>query len=157
MDTRLAQLFALVFLCVTATLASMREIRVNLVDSAGAAITDATISAASGKSEAKPCPKDDTAFVCTIADSGGARFEITAKGFKPLKVEYAEQEITCCEYVFVLQTEAARENVFTKLASEFGGTKQKRSSPEANQPALLQRPTLRRATEKSNIFLSAWR
>ncbi len=113
MTLRLAHLSALVFLCIVAVSAQTREIRINLVDPAGAAITSASVTAASGKSELKPCVKDDDAFVCTVADSGGVRFEITAKGFKPLKVEYAEQDVTCCEYVFVLQIETVREDVVT--------------------------------------------
>jgi len=103
MKNRFSQLFALVFLCITPALAQTREIRINLVDPAGKVITDASVSAASGMLDAKPCPKADDAFVCTVADSGGVRFDITAKDFKPLKMDYAAQDITCCEYVFVLQ------------------------------------------------------
>src|SRR5688572_3140344 len=98
----LAHLFALAFLCVTIG-AQTREIRINLVDPAGGAIVNANVRAASGKSELKRCPKDDDAFVCTVGDSGGVRFDIMAMGFKPLKIEYAEPDITCCEYVYVLQ------------------------------------------------------
>ncbi|MEQ1764633.1 MAG: hypothetical protein ABL984_16000 [Pyrinomonadaceae bacterium] len=119
MKIRLAHMFAFVFLGVIATSAQTREVRINLVDPAGAAVVDARVRAASGKSELKLCSKDDDAFVCTVADSGGVRFDITAKGFKPLKVEYAEKDITCCEYVFVLQIEPVRENVVTVMRSGF--------------------------------------
>lgn len=97
-------LLLLVFAASMAT-AQTREIRINLVDPAGAAVTDASVQAASAKAELKPCAIDDHAFICTVADSGGVRFEIAAKGFKPLKLEYAEKDVTCCEYVFVLQIE----------------------------------------------------
>ena len=105
MKIRFAHLFVLVFLSVAAALGQAREIRINLVDPAGAAVTDANVRATAGKSEPKPCAKDDNAFVCTIPDSGSILFEITAKGFKPLKIEYAEKDITCCEYVFVLHAQ----------------------------------------------------
>ena len=108
MKSRYIHLFLLVVLCFSTTFPQTREIRVNVVDPAGAAVTHATVRAASGRSDFSACLTDEHAFLCTVGDSGGVRFEITAKGFKPLKVEYAEKDITCCEYVFVLQVDGTR-------------------------------------------------
>jgi hypothetical protein len=105
---RVSTLLFLVLVASMALPAQTREIRINLVDPAGAAVADASVRAASAKADLKPCAIDEHAFICTVADSGGVRFEIAAKGFKPLKLEYAEKDVTCCEYVFVLQIETGR-------------------------------------------------
>ncbi len=99
-------------------MAQAREIRVNLVDPAGAAVTDASVRVTSKAGERKPCKKDDDAFVCAAAETGAISFEISAKGFKPLKAEYAEKDVNCCEYVFVLQIESIKENVVTITRSD---------------------------------------
>lgn len=104
-------LLLLVFVYVTVISAQTREIRINLADPAGAAVTDASVKAAAGKAANKTCSKDENAFVCTIAESGGVVFQVLAKGFKPLRVEYAEKDVNCCEYVFVLQLETLQANV----------------------------------------------
>ncbi len=113
MKLRAAYLSVIVFFCAIAASAQTREIRINLVDPAGAAVADASIRVSSKSSVREPCRKDEDAFVCVAAESGAISFEISATGFKPLKMEYAEQDITCCEYVFVLQIETVRENVVT--------------------------------------------
>jgi len=110
--------FAILFFCTVSAVAQIREIRVNLVDPAGAAVTDASVRVTSKSGERKLCKKDEDAFVCTAAETGAITFEITAKGFKPLKAEYAEPDITCCEYVFVLQIDPLRETVVTITRSD---------------------------------------
>ena len=118
MATRLAHLFALIFLIAHGGDAQTREIRVNLVDPAGAAVMDASVRVTSKAGVRKQCKKDDDAFVCAAAETGAISFEIAAKGFKPLKAEYAEKDVNCCEYVFVLQIESIKENVVTITRSD---------------------------------------
>lgn len=109
------QLIAVIAIGVFAAVAAgqTRDIRINLVDPAGAAVTNATVRVASGKGELTPCTLDDDAFICKANEKGGVSFDIAAPGFKPLRPEYREAEITCCEYVFVLQVAAVNETVVT--------------------------------------------
>ena len=97
----------------TAAMSQTREIRINLVDQTGAAITDATVLAASGSGRFAACVRDEEAFVCTVAEKGDVSFDISATGFRPLKINYKEPDITCCEYVYVLQLAAVNETVVT--------------------------------------------
>jgi outer membrane receptor protein involved in Fe transport len=102
----------------TSALGQSRDIRINLVDPAGSAVTDASVRATSKDRDRQACKKDDDAFICTVADSGAVIFEVVAKGFKPLRMEYAEPDITCCEYVFVLQVESVKPNFVTVTRSD---------------------------------------
>ena len=110
--------FSLIFICALVASAQQRQIRINVADPSGAAITNASVRAASENGEFLPCPPDDDAFICSVAENGGVKFEITAKSFKPFRIEYAEPDVTCCEYVFVLQVAPIGETVVTIARSE---------------------------------------
>jgi outer membrane receptor protein involved in Fe transport len=110
--------FSLIVLCALAASAQQRQIRINVADPSGATIRNAIVRAASENGEFLPCPPDDDAFICSVAENGGVKFEITARSFKPFRIEYAEPDVTCCEYVFVLQLAPIGETVVTIARSE---------------------------------------
>lgn len=108
----------LLVLCSGAAFAQTREIRINLVDPAGLSVTDGEVRASSNDRQRELCRKDDDGFMCTVADSGPVAFDASARGFRPLRMAFAEHDITCCEYVFVLQVETVTPKVVTVTRSD---------------------------------------
>lgn len=104
--------FLLLFLCVY-VVGQDADVRINLRDTAGDTITNAAVTVRHGSERPRLCHADDEAFVCAVPAGVAVEFLVRAPGFVGSRMRYEAGEITCCEYVFVLQVEPVRENVVT--------------------------------------------
>ena len=93
------------------------DVRVNLKDPAGGVVTNAVVTVRSGSGDLITCTADEDAFLCKVAAGVAVEFVVRAEGFDQYRVRYEARELTCCEYVFVLQIAAVRENVVTVTRS----------------------------------------
>ncbi len=110
---RFGFIFTTILASAFCAVAQLREIRVNVTDPAGASVSNAAVRAVPGRSNAVSCPSDEEAYVCAVPEDVSLVFEIEAKGFKRFRIEYAAPDVTCCEYVFVLQVAGINETVVT--------------------------------------------
>lgn len=113
MTKRFGFIFTAIVAAAFCTHAQQREIRVNVTDPAGAAVSNASVQAVPGGNKAVTCPPDEDAYVCKVEQDGSLAFQIEAKGFKRFRIEYSAPDVTCCEYVFVLQVAGIEETVVT--------------------------------------------
>lgn len=90
---------------------------ITVKDPAGRSVTDAIVTAKHGAEEPRRCEPDDDIFLCKIKSETAVEFQVRASGFKPFQMRYAAGELTCCEYVFVLQIADVSENVVTVTRS----------------------------------------
>ena len=103
--------FVLIMFAAT-SLAQSRVIRVNVMDPNGAAIEGAEVRLIYGSTRAI-CRKDDGAYACSVPADRAMVFEITAVGFRSLRANFENDELSCCEYVFVMQVGGVDANVVT--------------------------------------------
>jgi outer membrane receptor protein involved in Fe transport len=87
------------------------DVHITVKDPAGRSVTDAIVTAKHGAEEPRRCEPDDDVYLCKIKSDAAVEFQVTASGFKPFRMRYGAGELTCCEYVFVLQVADVSENV----------------------------------------------
>ena len=111
------RLLLILFASVLCISAQDVDVHITVKDPAGRSITDAVVTAKHGAEEPRRCEPDDDIYLCKIKSDAPVEFQVTASGFKPLRMRYAAGELTCCEYVFVLQLTDVSENVVTVTRS----------------------------------------
>lgn len=141
---RLGFIFTTILASAFCAFSQQREIRVNVTDPAGSLVSNAAVRAVPGSSKALSCPADEEAYVCTVPQDVSLAFEIEAKGFKRFRIEYEAPDVTCCEYVFVLQVAGVNETVLTvgRTESLLGETPESVAVLSRERIAVTAAPTL---------------
>lgn len=98
--------------------AQEREIRINVTDTAGAAITNASVKIDPKTSAAKVCSSRDDAYYCPVPDNSGFVLTAEARGFQPWRIEVPASSSLVSEYVAVLRVAPIAETVVTVVRSE---------------------------------------
>lgn len=103
---------------VAAISAQPREIRVYVSDTAGAAITNASVRIMPKSAGSTHCDPRDDAYYCSVPDTKGFILTASAKGFEPWRIEVMANAALVSEYVAVMRIASVTETVVAVARTE---------------------------------------